>query len=309
MKIMQWVKDGLLNCLKRNYYFKKSGVRLTLEQKHEWDRTVRPIERAIGKILGAHPYHPPVAKIEGAQALLSKLKDKKGSDQSSKEQEPKKQNQSKGKGENNSVYSASASTLSTDGIHLSRPSSPTSPTVEQSIPIEAGSQEDEEKIIELDEMTSLEKEIRYLHCFEYACHALSQFIVNQAGITISVFEDSDMKPSLTIAKFSHSALENATETLEKSAVASNLPPDQFHEKMLVAAAKKLGLRACLLCLLLLIFGIGSWDAMSVAGNSFAEMLGIKDLQWLSQVSCCCSIVLTSPSLTFSLLTSLSWPLS
>jgi hypothetical protein len=309
-----------LHCLKKNYYLKKSGVKLSLEQKHEWDRTVRPIERVIGKILKIHPYQPHVAKIEGAQALLLKLKEKKaGNHLTAKEHDTQTQNKSGGKGENNSVHSASTLSsshhhrLSTDGTHASMPSSPTSQsrpsTADQPAPsVQETIEEDEAKIVELDEMTPLEKEIRYMHCFEYACHSLSQLIINEAGITVSVFEDSDLKPSLTIARNSQRAVESATETLEKSSVASNLPPDQFHEKMLIAAAKKLGMKTVPSPPLISHqLPLGSWDAVNVAGNSFADMLVIKDRLWLSQVFillivffCLCHSLSLSVSLCLSL---------
>ena len=69
-----WLKDAISSCIKKNYYLKKSGVRMTLEQKHTYDRTAKVIEHAIGRILVADPYVPPVVKVEGAQAMLMQLK-------------------------------------------------------------------------------------------------------------------------------------------------------------------------------------------------------------------------------------------
>ena len=69
-----WIKHAILSVIKKNYNHKKSGVRLTLDDKHEWDRVVKPIEHAIGKVLVVHPYHPPVVAIEGSQAMLMMLK-------------------------------------------------------------------------------------------------------------------------------------------------------------------------------------------------------------------------------------------
>lgn len=237
-RITQWVKDCLLNSLKRNYYLKKSGVKLSLEQKHEWDRTVKPIERAIGKILMTHPYQPPVVKVEGAQALLLQLKERvidppveeKANKKIAKlERPPASQRPQTPLDESSNPSTPSHS----------RPTTADNKSIAQSQGTEL-EDEPEENIVELDEMSSHEKEIRYLHCFEYASHTLSTLLINEAGITVSVFEDADLKSSLSVAKFALKAINNATETLEKSAVASNLPPDQFREKMLVTAAKKLG---------------------------------------------------------------------
>lgn len=256
-KITQWVKDSLLNTLKKNYYLKKSGVRLSLEQKHEWDRTVKPVERAIGKILMLHPYHPPVVKVEGAQALLLQLKEKGTSlattamsTGTSTDNHPKSKENSNTKTIREEMSSRGSQRPYTPNDGNSMPSSPnySRPTTandesmsrSQEIQQQPIDEEQEERIIELDEMSSHEKEIRYLHCFEYASSTLARLLINEASITISVFEDSDLKSSLSIAKFALKAIDNATITLEKSAVASNLPPDQFHEKMLVTAAKKLG---------------------------------------------------------------------
>jgi hypothetical protein len=305
-KITQWVREALLNCLKKNYYLKKSGVRLSLEQKHEWDRTVRPMERAIGKILLLHPYVPPVVKIEGAQALLLQLKDRK-------HQDPLKEHSSNKA--TSPPPSSSQHSLASDHLHrpsspndtASNPSSPSHsrPTTAEQPPHGAGGQqqggaeveeaEEEEKIVELDEMTSHEKEIRYLHCFDYACQSLSSLLANEAGTTISVFEDRDLKSSLTVAKFSQRAVEGATETLEKSAVASNLPPEQFREKMLVTASKKLGLApsspSSSSPLPLTEMAIGGWDAINVAVNSFGQLLGIRDRHWFTQVGSPISLAL------------------
>jgi hypothetical protein len=255
-KMRQWLQEALLNCLKKNYYFKKSGVRLSLEQKHEWDRTVRPIERAIGKILLVHPYIPPVVKIEGAQALLLQLKDHK-------QQDPLKTtlltsaSAAQAQAQSHRPSSADEDVASNPSPYSSpshsRPSTADppphkTPHIQAQGQGQTGEEEEEleEKIIELDEMSSHEKEIRYLHCFDFACQSLSSLLANEAGTTLSVFEDRDLKASLTVAKFTQKAVETATETLEKSAVASNLPPEQFRNKMLVTAAKKLGLLPLLL---------------------------------------------------------------
>ena len=73
-KLQIWVKNALLHIIKKNYYHKKSGIRLTIDEKHEWDRVVRPIEHAMGKILLVHPYVPPVVVLDGPQAMLHMLK-------------------------------------------------------------------------------------------------------------------------------------------------------------------------------------------------------------------------------------------
>lgn len=73
-RMQAWIKNALLSIIKKNYYHKKSGVRLSLDEKHEWDRVVKPIEQAIGKVLLTHPYQPPVVAVDGSKAMLLALK-------------------------------------------------------------------------------------------------------------------------------------------------------------------------------------------------------------------------------------------
>jgi hypothetical protein len=73
-KMQVWVRNSLLTTIKKNYYHKKTGARLTLDEKHEWDRVVKPIEHAIGKVLVVHPYTPPVVVVDSSKAMLLALK-------------------------------------------------------------------------------------------------------------------------------------------------------------------------------------------------------------------------------------------
>lgn len=117
-------------------------------------------------------------------------------------------------------------------------------------------------------MTPHEKEIRYLHCFEYACNTLSMLLVKQASVTISLLDNPENKCSIMVAKRTCNAVTKATETLEKSSVASNLPPEQFKEKVLVSASKKLS----------------EWDVLNFVSNEFGQLLSIHDKQWNAQVN-------------------------
>ena len=116
-------------------------------------------------------------------------------------------------------------------------------------------------------MSPHEKEIRYLHCLEYACNTLSMLLARQASVTVSLFDNPENKCSTTIAKRARNAVDKATETLEKSSVASNLPPEQFKEKVLVSASKKLS----------------EWDVINLASGEFGQLLSIQDRSWYSQV--------------------------
>ena len=120
-----WLKDCLLSCLKRNYYLKKSGVRLTLEQKHEWDRTMKPIERSMGRILLTHPYLPPIVKVEGAQAMLLQLTEKKDTEEKEKDK-IKNKDKDKGIKSNEQKKPTTYHSQSINENNNSRPNSPMS---------------------------------------------------------------------------------------------------------------------------------------------------------------------------------------
>jgi hypothetical protein len=91
---------------------------------------------------------------------------------------------------------------------------------------------------ELDDMSNQEREIRYLHSFQFIAQQLSDFLVSETGKSSSTNEEyAAIKCSMLIARRLRTAIESANETLAKSPIASLLPPLEFREKLLVAAAK------------------------------------------------------------------------
>lgn len=93
---------------------------------------------------------------------------------------------------------------------------------------------------ELDDMSNQEREVRYLHVFQFISQQLADFLVGDTGKSSSTNSDyAAIKCAMIIARRLRTAMETANEALKKSPIASLLPPLEFREKLIVAAAKQI----------------------------------------------------------------------
>ena len=259
----QWIRESIFQGLVKNYKLKKSGVKMTLDQKHLYDKVVGPVELMMKRILKQDPMiitsvdsekQALVAATKAAAASVAmggkalevkkaaeERKEKKRIEEAARraeEEEKKKKKKKKSKSDTDDI-----SSVATGGT------------------------------VDLEEMSPLELDKAYMHCFEKFASRMTMIYCKSLNMSITDVKISKQTRIAFHTSFQvRSALKEAEEKLKKSPVTALLPLVQFNEKVLVAAARMMG----------------NWEIMEEVGTQLCSSYRSKDKAWPQKAISCLS---------------------
>jgi hypothetical protein len=265
-----WVRDSIFQGIVKNYKLKKSGVKMTLDQKHLYDKVVGPVEKIIKRILKQEPMVI-LSEVSEKQALMAATKAAAASvARGGKLNEKRKAAEEKKRKEEEAKKSEEEEKVNAKKRKKSRKSN-------------AIDEEDAAGgAVRLEDMTPLELDQTYMHAFNVFADRMTAIYCKCLN---SSMKDLTVSKQTRIAYFTsfevRAALQEAEEKLQKSPITALLPPVQFKEKVLVAAAKMLH----------------SWDLMEETGDLLCASFKIKDKTWAQKgISCLSSCLIMKYSL-------------
>ena len=233
-----WVRDSILQGVTKIYRLKKSGVKMTLDQKYLYDRLMTPVEKALKKILKQAPMKVDNVVSE-KQALAAATKAaaaavarggkgpavKKELEEKKRKQDEEAVNGKKRKGKNDTEEADAAGA------------------------------------VKLENMTPLELDKLYMHLFSVFANRMCRMYCRCLNAQI---QDLKIKKKIRIAHLTafqiRHSLDEADEKLKKSPITALLPKVEFQEKVLVAAAKL----------------FAGWELMEEVGSEVCRSFKIKD---------------------------------
>lgn len=267
--ITQWVRDSLYQGLVKIYKLKKSGVKLSLEQKHLFDKVVGPVELVMKRILKQVPIAISAAMSE-KQALVVATKAAAASTAINAKQverlkaiEDKKQKmlleekaQLAAEEEQSKAHKKNKKNKKND--------------VDDTTTVSGGNG------LKLDEMSPLELDKAFMHCFDIFATRVTSLYYRSVMMSMT-----DVKvPTVTRVAYNTSfqirqALQMADEKMKKSPITALLPIVQFNEKVLVAAAKILS----------------TWPTLEEMCTQLCSSFKMKDKLWAQKAMLCLSTCL------------------
>jgi hypothetical protein len=276
-ELQPWICDAISATVKKYYHLKKSGVRLSLDQKHAWMRTVHPIEHALRPITAA--INAEILKQQEAQASAATPINSRKSvvvkltvDETPGGSSPSSRPQT---GENLSRPGTGEEDISRPGTgnkenaqddknskdktdqHASKKSSK-SGKKEQQKEAEPGEEET---------LSHSEADKKYVVAINY-------FSKNISAIFISFIDNPQEKPCNQCGIIFHSkvmrSMQDALDMLENNAIAKLLPPDQYQDKLLTTASKQLI----------------KWDLLADLAYRFAHSINFRETTWRQDVVMC-----------------------
>jgi hypothetical protein len=258
-----WIRECIFQGLVKNYKLKKSGVKMTLDQKHLYEKVVRPVELILKKIMKQEPIVM-VSLISEKQALLSTNKETAAAAEtvtkSPKGKETKKSAVADGENKDEP--------LSGQKRRLKRQSTNVSTSMSAAQQEEAGTD-----TLNPDFMTPHEVDKMYMHAFNVFSNRMATIFCRILSISII---DLKVIKLIRLAHFTAShvriALFEADEMLKKSPITALLPKIQFKEKVLVAGARKLY----------------EWTAMIEMSIQLSGSFKVKDKTWRQKAINCLS---------------------
>lgn len=261
--ISAWVRDSIYQGLVKNYKLKKSGVKMTLDQKHLYDRVVTPVELALKRILRQAPMVI-VSEVSEKKALLAATKAaaasvaRGGKQRALEEKKRLAEEEAKKKAEEEN-----------DKLNTKKKKKKSKKEREQ---------EEEEASIatggatKLADMTPLELDQTFMHAFNVFADRMATTYCR----LLTMKGDLKVPKATRIAHFTsyhiRAALRDAEEKLQNSPITALLPLVQFNEKVLVTAAKLLH----------------NWDIMEEVGAKLCSSWKMKDKTWAQKAIACLS---------------------
>lgn len=263
-ELRRWIVEGITAVVKKFYYLKKSGVRMSLDDKHNYARTAGVVEycsRQLNNVIES-------AKLSGSTESLSAdagKKDKKDkravaavmkanvTDEEEQVSRPGTAGSDSYESRPSSQGNSRPGTSSTDNgrplpsSFASQPKSavdvPTADIGKKSLPV-----------------SHVEEERRYLE-------GLSFFSKSYATLILSYLEGT---PGLFLYHKINMALMETNDILENSAIARLLPAEQFREKMLLTATK-------IMC---------KWEIFAGCATQLSNIINLKETTWKSDTIVC-----------------------
>jgi len=264
----QWIRDSIYQGLMKNYKLKKSGVKMNLDQKHLYDKVVAPVEMVMKRILKQEPMVITVmasekqSLMESTKAAAASVVMGGGKAFAKKALEEKKE---KKRLEEEAVKKAADEEKNKKKKKKSKKQNDVDDGV-----LPAGA-------LKLEDMTPLELDKAYIHCFEVFATRVTTVYCKCLNMSINdVKIAKSVRVSHNTAFQMRNALKDAEEKLKKSPVTALLPPVQFKEKVIVAAAKIMA----------------DWEIMTDVGAQLGTSFKMKDKAWPPKaVSCLTSCLI------------------
>ena len=270
--IIPWVRDCIFQGLVKNYKLKKSGVKLTLDQKHLYDKVVVPVDLAMKRILRQVPLVV-VSEVSEKQALNDATKAA-----ASLATRGAKLNADRKVLEEKKRVAEEAKKKEAEAANDDKTTKKKKRKSKRFSSADQHPQDDEETtgggggMTKLADMTPLELDQTYMHCFNVFAERMSTIycrILNTKG-------DLKVPKHIRIAHLTsfqiRIVLREAEEKCQKSPITALLPLVQFNEKVLVTAARMLH----------------AWEAMEELGKQLFSSFKMKDKTWAQRAITCMS---------------------